>query len=78
MKNNMNYPLISVITVSYNAVLTIEQTILSVINQTYLNIEYIIIDGGSTDGTVNVIKKYADKIAYWVSEPVKGIYDAMY
>lgn len=60
----MNYPLISVITVSYNAVLTIEQTILSVINQTYLNIEYIIIDGGSTDGTVNVIKKYADKIAY--------------
>lgn len=73
----MNYPLISVITVSYNAVLTIEQTILSVINQTYLNIEYIIIDGGSTDGTVNVIKKYADKIAYWVSEPDKGIYDAM-
>lgn len=64
MKNNMNYPLISVITVSYNAVLTIEQTILSVINQTYLNIEYIIIDGGSTDGTVNVIKKYADKIAF--------------
>ena len=73
----MNYPLISVITVSYNAVLTIEQTILSVINQTYLNIEYIIIDGGSTDGTVNVIKKYADKIAYWVSESDKGIYDAI-
>jgi glycosyltransferase involved in cell wall biosynthesis len=71
MKNNMNYPLISVITVSYNAVLTIEQTILSVINQTYLNIEYIIIDGGSTDGTVNVIKKYADKIAYWKSADIE-------
>ena len=74
MKNN---PLISVVTVSYNAVSTIEQTILSVINQTYPHIEYIIIDGGSTDGTVDIIKKYADKIAYWVSEPDKGIYDAM-
>lgn len=73
----MNNPLISVVTVSYNAVSTIEQTILSVINQTYPHIEYIIIDGGSTDGTVDIIKKYADEIAYWVSEPDKGIYDAM-
>lgn len=70
-------PLISVITISYNEVATIEQTILSIINQTYPNIEYIIIDGGSKDGTVDIINKYANKIDYWVSEPDKGIYNAM-
>lgn len=68
---------ISVVTVSYNAAETIEETIQSVVNQTYDNIEYIIIDGGSTDGTVDIIKKYADCITYWISEPDKGIYDAM-
>lgn len=68
---------ISIITVSYNALKTIEQTINSVVNQSYPNIEYIIIDGGSTDGTVDIIKKYKDKIAYWISEPDGGIYDAM-
>jgi glycosyltransferase involved in cell wall biosynthesis len=73
----MNMPLISIITVVYNSASTLEQTILSVINQTYKNIEYIIIDGGSTDGTVDIIKKYENHLAYWVSEPDKGIYDAM-
>ena len=68
---------ISVVTVCYNSVDTIEETMLSVLNQTYSDVEYIIIDGGSTDGTVDIIKKYADRIAYWVSEPDNSIYDAM-
>lgn len=68
---------VSVITVCYNAVQGIENTILSVISQTYPDIEYIVIDGGSVDGTLDVIKKYQDKISYMVSEPDKGIYDAM-
>lgn len=70
-------PVISVITVCYNAAETIEETIQSVLEQTYADIEYIIIDGGSTDGTVEIIRKYAGRLAYWVSEPDKGIYDAM-
>lgn len=70
-------PLISIITVVYNSIDLIEFTIRNIVNQTYNNIEYIIIDGGSTDGTLDVIKKYDDKIAYWVSERDKGLYDAM-
>lgn len=70
-------PLISIITISYNSCLTIEDTILSVINQTYPHIEYIVIDGGSKDGTVDIIKRYENKISYWISEPDKGIYYAM-
>ena len=76
MFKNYKYK-VSIITVSFNSEKTIEQTIKSVINQTYKNIEYIIIDGGSTDGTIEIIKKYQDNISYWVSEPDEGIYDAM-
>ena len=73
----MNKPIFTIITVSFNAKSTIEESILSVINQTYPYIEYIIIDGGSTDGTIDIIKKYDKYLAYWISEPDKGIYDAM-
>jgi len=69
--------LITVITVVFNGDAYLEKTILSVINQTYDNVEYIIIDGGSTDGTLDIIRKYEEKIDYWVSEKDKGIYDAM-
>ena len=70
-------PKISVITVVYNGKQYLEQSILSVINQSYDNIEFIVIDGGSTDGTVELIEKYDAGIDYWVSESDKGIYDAM-
>lgn len=68
---------VSVITVCYNAIQDVEKTLQSVVGQSYPEIEYIVIDGGSTDGTINIIKKYANKIAYFVSEPDGGIYDAM-
>lgn len=67
----------SIITVSYNAASTIERTLLSIYSQTYQDYEHIIVDGGSSDGTVDVIRNYKDRIAYWISEPDKGVYDAM-
>ena len=76
-RNNMSYPKVSVITVVYNDHLHIEQTLLSVLNQTYDNIEYIVVDGGSVDGTIEIIQQYEDRITKFKSEPDKGIYDAM-
>ncbi len=70
------YPLITVITVVFNGAATLAQSTLSIINQSYDNVEYIIIDGGSTDGTLDIIRKYEHAIDYWVSEPDAGIYDA--
>ncbi|URM33463.1 glycosyltransferase [Cytobacillus firmus] len=69
-------PKISIITACYNSEKTIEQTIQSVLNQTYENIEYIIVDGASTDGTMEIVKKYHDRISLVVSEKDSGVYDA--
>ncbi len=68
---------VSIIMPAFNAAQTIDAAIKSVIEQTYNNIEYIIIDGGSSDGSVDVIRKYEKKIYYWISEPDDGIYHAM-
>lgn len=70
-------PLISVLTVVYNGAEFIQETIQSVIEQTYDNVEYIVIDGGSTDGTLEIIKKYEHAIDYWISEKDNGMYDAI-
>lgn len=76
---HMNFmtPKFSIITIVYNSKDVLEGTILSVINQSYTNIEYIIVDGASNDGTIDTIKKYEGKIQKWISEPDKGLYDAM-
>jgi glycosyltransferase involved in cell wall biosynthesis len=70
-------PVISIITIVFNGELFLERTIKSIISQTYPKIEYIVIDGNSKDGTVDIIKKYSGKISLWQSEPDKGLYDAM-
>src|ERR1700761_7114863 len=70
-------PILSVITIVYNNVNDIERTMLSVLNQTYGHIEYIVIDGKSNDGTLEIIKRYENRIAKLISEKDEGIYDAM-
>lgn len=75
--NSTTIPIISVVTVVLNDVRNIERTIQSVINQSYSNIEYIVIDGGSSDGTIEIINKYKENISIIISENDKGLYDAM-
>lgn len=74
---NSKKHMISIITVCFNSAKTIEQTIQSVLDQSYKNLEYIIVDGGSTDGTLEIINRYKDPIDIIISEPDQGIYDAM-
>ncbi|MDP3053674.1 MAG: glycosyltransferase family 2 protein [Methylobacter sp.] len=70
-------PLISIITVVFNAAETLQDTIISILKQSYANIEYIVIDGGSSDATVDILRQYDQAIDYWVSEKDRGVYDAM-
>lgn len=70
-------PLVSIVTIVYNGAATIERTIKSVLAQQWTGIEYVIVDGGSTDGTLDIIKRYDDRIDFWISARDKGIYDAM-
>jgi len=74
---NGDWPKISVVTPSFNQGRYIEATIKSVVEQGYPNLEYLIMDGGSTDGTVEIIEKYSDQLTYWVSEPDEGQTDAL-
>lgn len=73
----MNNPKISVVTVVYNSAALIENTVKSIINQSYSHIEYIVVDGGSTDGTIDILNSYKKNISTLISEPDHGIYDAM-
>jgi glycosyltransferase involved in cell wall biosynthesis len=73
----MKPPVISIITVVFNGVDTLERTFRSVFAQTYPYIEFIVVDGGSKDGTVDLIRRYENRLSYWVSEPDNGLYDAM-
>jgi glycosyltransferase involved in cell wall biosynthesis len=73
----MDYPKITIVTPSYNQGAYIEKTLKSVLIQGYPNLEYIVIDGGSTDNSADIIRKYSDQLAYWTSEPDKGQSDAI-
>lgn len=76
-ENSKDWPLVSIVTVTFNAATHLAQALDSILDQSYPNIELIIIDGGSSDGTISIIQERESKIDFWISEPDKGIYDAM-
>jgi glycosyltransferase involved in cell wall biosynthesis len=77
LENPLPSPLVTVITVVFNGATELSRTIESVLAQTYQNLEYIIVDGGSTDGSVNILRHHDHQITHWISEPDAGIFDAM-